>query len=76
MSMSEREKLVAVLFGDTDRQVLNVKFLRGVSSTPEEMCAAARGVLEDFRKSEKGHVSKLPTNGRLQRTLAEIIATY
>lgn len=78
MSMSEREKLSAVLFGSSDRTVLNVKFLRGTSSalTAEEMCATARGVLERFWNGKGPQGNKFPINGRGQRSAADIIAGY
>ena len=54
MSMSEREKLLSILFDTDDKRVLNVKFFRGTSSalTGEQFFAAAREVIADTWENE------------------------
>lgn len=79
MSMSEREKLSAVLFGDSGRELVNIRFFKGNSPTltADDLCATARGALEKFWSVDhRQHQSKFPTNGRVQREARDILAGY
>ena len=79
MSMTERERLANALFGSKERELLNVRFMKGTSPTltSEEMCRAASTALEAFWSKRPGELrSKFPKNGREQREGAEVLATY
>jgi hypothetical protein len=60
--MSEREKLLSLLFDSNDRKVLNIKFFRGNASdlTVEQLCAEAINVVNDTWSHDSAHEDKAP----------------
>lgn len=78
MSMNEREAFSAFLFGREDVEVLNIKFMRGLSPTlsPNKLCSTAQAVLQDLWGDERGIVDQPPSGRSSQRSVAEIMAAY
>lgn len=60
-NMSEKDRLLSLLFDRSDKRVKNIKFFRGNadSLTIEEMCQTAREVIEDTWTRE-GHLGGVP----------------
>lgn len=78
MTVSEREKLSSFLFGRDDKEVCNIKFMRGESSslTAEQLCEAARNVIEAFWDMPGAAQSALPCNSVVPRRRQDILASY
>lgn len=69
MPMSEREKLLSLLFDRSDKKVLNVKFFRGNARdlTAEQLCKTAHGVISDTWDRE-GSIKNDPPVSQRTRT--------
>ncbi len=72
--MSEQD-LSSFLFERSDIEVLDIKFLRGRDPglTAEELCAVAKGVLENFFTLPTA--SQLPEGRTAQRNVAELLGS-
>jgi len=69
MPMSERERLLSLLFDRSDKKVLNVKFFRGNarSLTAEQLCKTAHDVISDTWDRE-GSIKNEPPVSQKART--------
>jgi hypothetical protein len=60
--LSEREKLLSLLFDRSDKKVNNIKFFRGNADnlTIEELCQTAREVVADTWDNETSLIDAPP----------------
>jgi len=74
MSMSGTEKLLSLLFGEEQRELVNIKFLPGLAEgiAADALCAEAHGAL--MRALAVGAEDAPPRSAVAQRDIAELVS--
>ena len=75
MANTGKEQLFSFLFEGGQRKLLNIKFLRGDSSslTEEQLCAAAHSALSAAISDGSHFEDKPPVSARVQVEASELI---
>ena len=74
--MTEKERLAALLFSDSERELIDLKFFRGSDAviTDDEVCAEINRSLEEVRSGRSAAVEHIDRGQLVKKSFAHLLS--